>query len=95
MKPWLGVQVSEITPDMKLGVSKGVVIVNFPPDSPARDAGLRPGDVILTINQVTVTGVEDVQKAIFNKNPGETVQIVVSRQGRKLRAIVKLEGMRQ
>ncbi|MCE1248305.1 MAG: trypsin-like peptidase domain-containing protein [Firmicutes bacterium] len=95
MKPWLGVQVSEITPDMSLGVKHGVVIINFPPDSPARDAGLRPGDVIISINQVPVTKVEDVQKAIFNYKPGDTVQIVVSRQGRKLRAIVKLEGMRQ
>lgn len=95
MKPWLGVQIRDIDPSMGLPVKNGVYIVGFPPNSPARSAGLRPGDIIQSINGVPINNKADLQKVVFKYNPGDIIQIVVLRNGRQLMATVKLEGMRQ
>lgn len=42
---------------------KGVEIVSIAPGSPAADAGLRPGDVILSANRVEVSTVDELNKA--------------------------------
>ena len=64
----LGLTVQELTPQSarSLGLNQveGVVITSVQPESPAADAGLRRGDVILEINQRAIRKVADFQKAI-------------------------------
>lgn len=95
LKAWLGVQVVNVTPQMNLPVNQGVVVVRFPPNSPAEEAGLRPGDVILRINQVPINNVNEMQRVIHNFKPGDRVTLEVLRGGKRYQAQVKLEGMRQ
>ena len=95
VKPWLGVHVRNVSPEMKLGVKSGVIVVRFPPESPARDSGLRPGDIVLGINQVPITSVRDMQNVINRLNPGDVIIINVLRGRQRYNIKVKLEGMRQ
>ncbi|MDE0853515.1 MAG: DegQ family serine endoprotease [Nevskia sp.] len=41
---------------------KGVLVTDLDQDSPAADAGLRPGDIILSVNRHAVNGLADFQK---------------------------------
>jgi len=69
-RPRLGIQVAELTAQMAdfLGISgrKGVLILETLPSTPAEEAGLRAGDVILSINGEQVT------------SPGELIQHISS-----------------
>ena len=55
-----------------------VEIMSVVPDSPAAQAGLQPGDVIIAINGDPIAGVENVKKVI-DQNAGTEVTMVVRR----------------
>ncbi len=49
------------------GKVQGVQVQHVDPDSPAWQAGLRPGDVIVSANRKAVQGIESLRKAVGNK----------------------------
>jgi S1-C subfamily serine protease len=74
-----------------LGVSLGsTTIDDLPEDSPGRKAGLLPGDVILTIDGKPIKTREEVVGAISTKRVGESVDVVVNREGSEKTIPVKL-----
>lgn len=87
---YLGVQ--SVNPDeldaqtaSDLGVPAGVqgaVIFNVVPNSPAAQAGLRAGDVVVAADGKAVTGKDDIRAAIQAHRPGETLTLEVVRDGR-------------
>jgi serine protease Do len=48
----------------RLGVRGGIVVTEVASGSPADDAGLRPGDVIVQVNRRAVASVADVRRAL-------------------------------
>ena len=68
IKSWRGIEVSDITYDItqrfKIAAESGVIILSVEPQSPAEQAGLRPGDVIYEINRVPVKNMRDYSAAI-------------------------------
>lgn len=62
---WRGLQVDDLTPEnakrYRIQENKGVVVVNVEAESPADDAGLINGDVILEINKQPVRNISDYQ----------------------------------
>jgi membrane-associated protease RseP (regulator of RpoE activity) len=65
--PLGGISVQYITPDLRdqLGLptgTQGVVISNLDPTSPAAQSGIRPGDVIESINRQPVHSVADFER---------------------------------
>ncbi len=78
----LGLEVKEITPDLavRLGVNKGVVITAIKRGSPAAEAGLRPGDVILEINRHPIRDLKDYYTIIKKVKPSDTLLFLVKRQ---------------
>jgi serine protease Do len=89
--PYLGVKMVTLTPelkdkinsnsDMNITASKGVLLIDVIPRSPAASAGLRQGDIIQGINNQTVTKTEDVQKIVEGSKIGEPIQLQVHRDG--------------
>ena len=65
---WRGMEVSEITADYarryNIKEQQAVVVTHVEPDSPADEAGLVPGDVILAINRKRIRNLEDYKSAI-------------------------------
>ena len=60
----------------------GVVVNSYTgDDSPAKAAGIQPGDVIVALDGQSVSGVPQLQQMVGFKKPGETVDVTVVRQG--------------
>lgn len=57
----------------------GVVVAQLYVDSPAARVGIRPRDMILTVNGVKVQSMQDTLTRIANARPGEKVKITVLR----------------
>lgn len=87
--PWLGI--GDILPNSPgfaryagLATDNGVVVMQVFPDGPAAQAGLRQGDVVLSVGGQTVSNAEDLRQAILAQQIGRQVPIVVDRGGRQL-----------
>jgi serine protease Do len=83
----LGLSLAPITADAKdkyqLGANqKGVVVTDVAPDSPAANRGLKPGDVIVEVQQEPVTTPADVQSRVDNvrKQNRKSVLMLIQRQ---------------
>ena len=57
---------------------------------PAEKAGIRPGDVITTIDGQSATSNVQLQELTLIKKPGETVELGYTRDGRAATATVTL-----
>jgi serine protease Do len=76
----LGLRVQELTPQLAQRArvdpgTKGVVVTSVTPDSPASQAGIDPGDVVLEINRQPVTSVDEYKKAVSKLKKGETALV--------------------
>lgn len=60
-------------------------------DSPAMAAGIQSGDVIVEMGDTQIRSFKDYTEAVRKKNPGETIEMVVMRQGQQAYREVKLE----
>ena len=83
VNPELGMTVEEITPQLarnfRLSLAAGVVIVQVEKNTPAAEAGLRPGDIILEIDQVQVRNLEEYYKKIQDFKGGGTILLLIKR----------------
>ncbi len=89
-----GMQVGDITPEIAqqfhLETTKGVVIRRVAPDSPAAEAALQPGDVVLEVNHDKVGTVADfIAKAKDAQSKKKSALLLVQRQGATLYTVIK------
>jgi len=81
---WLGVRIQDVTPDVAeaLGLDepRGALVSDVP-DGPARDGGIEAGDVILDFDGRAVDDTRGLVRQVGNAPVGETVRIVVNRNG--------------
>lgn len=80
---WLGV---EIRPVAEAGASPGgeaagAVVAVVQRGSPAAEAGIRPGDVILRVNDQTIRHVRDLTRTVASSAPGSQAEVTVLRDG--------------
>ncbi len=59
---------------------EGVLVAGIAPDSAAAKAGMKKGDVIQRLNGSTVKLPSDIKVELFEKKPGENVQLTVLRK---------------
>jgi len=76
------------------GEKEGVRLAGVSAGSPAALAGLREGDVIVTLAEIKVQNLEDLMLALGSKKPGDEVEILVLRgtQALKLKAVLRARG---
>jgi serine protease Do len=60
---------------------RGAIVQDFPDDSPAEDAGIRRGDIIVAVNDRPINRVGQLQGTIASYEPGERVEVTVVRNG--------------
>lgn len=79
----VGVIVQNITPIMAKGLSlardHGIVVADVEQDSPADHAGLRRGDVIVSMDGHAVVSANQLENRTFRRQAGDTVQMAVLR----------------
>ncbi|MCR9101931.1 MAG: trypsin-like peptidase domain-containing protein [bacterium] len=85
----LGVGIAEVTGEIAQqqalpGVA-GVYINSVSQGSSAAEAGIREGDVIITINNVKTNSVPELQEQIALFRPGDRISLEFYRQGQKFR----------
>jgi serine protease Do len=81
--PELGLRVQRITPEAarRLGLtsSRGVLVIEVLPGSPADQVGVEPADVIREVNQRPVTNVKDFERATRQGRRGDRILLLVQR----------------
>lgn len=84
---YLGVNIEELDEDLAesfgLESKSGALVTFVEPDSPADQAGIQPGDVILKINDSEIKAVSDLLLTVSQQAPGTTVQTEVFRKGKR------------
>ena len=80
----LGLSVQDVTPQLARQsqvdpATKGAVVVDVAPDSPAADAGLEPGDVVLEVNRRAVASAAEYKTAVKGVKKGDTALVRVRR----------------
>jgi serine protease Do len=78
----LGLSVQDVTPQLARrsqvdASTKGAVVVDVAPDSPAAEAGLEPGDVVVEVNRRPVNSAADYRTAVKSVKKGDTTLVRV------------------
>jgi len=79
---WLGVFLSEN--DRNQGNQQGAMVTQIYPAGPAARAGLRPGDLITSVDGQRVSSSNELISAIEQQQPGARVQLSVTRNNQQL-----------
>ncbi len=83
---WLGVKIQDLTPDMAdalgLSTSQGAMVTDVP-DGPAKDAGMEPGDVIISFDGNPVEDTRQLVRRVAEAPSGKAVDVVVLRDGKE------------
>ncbi len=103
VRPFVGVMYVPVTPQVvqnyKLDIDKGVYILGADDPavagvlqgSPAEAAGLKEGDVILSVDDKELTSTYSLSNAIANYLVGDTITLKVWRDGKEMSVELKLE----
>jgi len=87
-KTALGLQVQNLTPALaqqyRLRDNKGVVVTQVESGTPAADAGIRAGDLILEVNDVVIGTVKEYHEAVAKVKKDSVARFLVKRAGRTL-----------
>jgi len=84
---------SQVTPDFKvtLGVipdylfdGRGMRIDGVRENRPASNAGIKKGDIVVKMGDIEVVDMMSYMKALGAFNPGETVKVVIEREGKMI-----------
>jgi membrane-associated protease RseP (regulator of RpoE activity) len=82
---YLGVRVQDITRSLMkardLPTDEGALVNRVEDDSPADNAGMRRGDVIVEVNRDKVANSNELVDAVRDLKPGSKVDVVVLRDG--------------
>jgi len=85
---WIGVEMQEITPAIAesfgLENTQGVIIAGVPRGGPADKAGVKPGDVLLEIEDKPVADPQGMLNLVAALAPGSTATMKIRRQGRDM-----------
>src|SRR5688500_19474428 len=81
----MGVTVQDATPNdaayVGLPEVRGVLVQDFTENSPAKQAGIEPGDIIVAVDGKPVEYVGQLQQQIAFRKPGDKVKVEVARKG--------------
>ncbi len=92
----LGITVQELTPELadSLGIEAqdGLLVTAVEAASPAGEAGIKRGDLILEINQKTVTDIDTYRKAMKTAGKEKSVLFLIKRDRHTRYVVVKNKG---
>jgi serine protease Do len=91
-----GMTLQEITPELAqqydLTETSGLIIVNVESNSPAAEADLRSGDIILEVDQIPLKSTAAFNRKIRQYKKGNTILFLISRDGSTLFLTLTISG---
>ena len=94
-RPWLGARMQPVTPDVaeSLGLERpvGALIVSVVEKGPAADAGLKAGDVILSLDGQPVDDADGFGFRLATKAIGDRVELKINRNGKTQILTVRMD----
>ena len=94
---WLGVRIQDLTEDIAeaIGIeSIDGILVTEVPEGPAKDGGIKSGDVILVFDGIEVSNTKELVRVVGKTAVNKTVNVVLLRKGKKITIKVRL-GQRE
>ena len=90
---WLGVRIqnlnSEVAEALGLESTDGALVTDVP-DGPAKEAGIKSGDVIIEFDGVTINDSSSLVKVVGDSDVGKDVSVLIWRDGNKKKVTVTL-----
>ena len=91
---WLGVTIQDLDEDTAKALgfdkSKGALIASVVSGDPAAEAGIKEGDIVVSINGKPVKSASDLTRRIGALSPGKDIHITLWRDGRVLEKDLRL-----
>ncbi|RCK23391.1 DegQ family serine endoprotease [Thalassospira lucentensis] len=91
---WLGVHIQTVTDDIAdsvgLDESTGAMVAGVSDEGPAKEAGIKQGDVILTFDGKEVESMRRLPRIVADTKIGKDVDVVIWRDGKKQTVQVEL-----
>ena len=91
---WLGVRIQMVTDEIAesfgLKDTSGALVAEVSQNGPAKKAGIKPGDVILTFNGKKVEAMRRLPRIVAETPIGIDVPVELWRNGRKMKIIVRI-----
>jgi len=95
---WLGVSIQELTPDLTQGMGlpsdKGALIASVQNGSPAAEAGIKAGDVVLGFGDHVIASPKDLSRVVAETTSGTSVPVKIWRDGSERTVSVKIAQMK-
>ncbi|HBL55420.1 MAG TPA: protease Do [Deltaproteobacteria bacterium] len=92
---WLGVGIQNVSHDLaqafQLDNTKGSLITGVMPDTPAKKAGMRKGDVVIRINEKSIRDSNHLRNEIANAGAFADIEIELIRDGKSVIIQLKLD----
>jgi serine protease Do len=96
---WLGVQVQRVTPELAqsfgLEHARGALVADIISHSPAEQAGIQRGDVIVNLNGHTIEQMNDLPRLVANIPPGTEVTVQLVRHGQEQTVHLKVGELKE
>jgi serine protease Do len=96
-RPWLGILGERITPVLEqhyqLPVPKGIVVYNLVEKGPADRAGIRQGDIIVSVDGNLTEESYELERYLYKHRPKDTAKLQIRRGRKTLDLQVKLEEL--
>jgi serine protease Do len=87
VRGWIGVHIQAVSPELAEGLdlkqAQGALVAEPQPHSPAANAGILPGDVIISLDGKPVKDERELSRTVSDMAPGTKVELGIIRQGEK------------
>lgn len=91
---YLGVLIQDVTQDIAkvfgLDRPRGALVSDIVKDSPAEDAGLKRGDIIITMGEKEIDDSANLRNMVAQTPVGNTVEFTILRDGEEMEVEVKI-----
>jgi S1-C subfamily serine protease len=96
---YLGVVIQDLgwqlAQQLSIDLSQGVVVANLVRNGAADKAGIKVKDVIMEIEGTPISSTSRLMEIIASHKPGDELDLVIQRDGKKRNLSVKLQGQKQ